>query len=190
MRIIAGTHRGRRLLGPAGRETTRPITDRVKTPLFDRLAATGRLDGAVVLDLFAGTGSMGLECLSRGAAHVTFVERDRSALQRLRRNLDAIRQTGDARVLSMDALGAHLAGAAADRRFTLIFVDPPYPLMRDPAGAARVHRQITRLAGGCAERATAILRTDRNESIGPIDGWAGPDSRFHGSMALHWFEKA
>ncbi|MHC4996742.1 MAG: RsmD family RNA methyltransferase, partial [Planctomycetota bacterium] len=83
MRIIAGDHRGRRLLGPEGKNTTRPITDRVKVSLFDRLAAAGRIEGAVVLDLFSGTGSMGLECLSRGARHVTFVDRDRVALDRL-----------------------------------------------------------------------------------------------------------
>ena len=81
MRIIAGEFRGRKLIPPQG-DATRPITDRVKQSLFDIL--TPRIDGARIYDLFAGTGSMGLECLSRGAAHSTFFEADRSALERLK----------------------------------------------------------------------------------------------------------
>src|SRR5687768_6336297 len=84
MRIIAGEFRGRRLLPPEGTDVTLPITDRVKQSLFDILAP--RIEGARVYDLFAGTGSMGLECLSRGAAHATFFEADRSAVQRLQKN--------------------------------------------------------------------------------------------------------
>src|SRR3954463_11454418 len=87
MRIIAGEFRGRRLLPPEG-DTTRPITDRAKQSLFDILAP--RIEGSRVYDCFAGTGSMGLECLSRGAAAVTFFESDRSALARLRKNIDAV----------------------------------------------------------------------------------------------------
>jgi 16S rRNA (guanine966-N2)-methyltransferase len=82
MRIIAGEFRGRKLLAPES-DTTRPITDRAKQSLFDILSP--RIDGARVLDLFAGTGSMGLECLSRGASHATFFEADRSAVTRLRK---------------------------------------------------------------------------------------------------------
>ena len=83
MRIIAGMHRGRKLLAPEG-DVTRPITDRVKQSLFDILSPMR--EEAVVYDCFAGTGSMGLECLSRGAAAVTFFEADRSALSRLKKN--------------------------------------------------------------------------------------------------------
>src|SRR5215213_11146140 len=89
MRIIAGEFRGRRLLPPEGADVTRPITDRVKQSLFDILAPD--IEGARVLDLFAGTGSMGLESLSRGAAHATFFEADRSAAKRLRRNIDTLK---------------------------------------------------------------------------------------------------
>src|SRR3954463_10464834 len=85
MRIIAGEFRGRKLLAPEG-DITRPITDRVKQSLFDIL--TPEIEGAKVYDLFAGTGSMGLECLSRGAKHSTFFESDRSAVTRLKKNIE------------------------------------------------------------------------------------------------------
>jgi len=87
MRVIAGEFRGRKLLGPEG-EVTRPITDRVKQSLFDIL--TPRLEGAIVWDLFAGTGSLGLEALSRGAQQAVFFETDRSAVARLRRNIETL----------------------------------------------------------------------------------------------------
>ncbi|MGZ3303586.1 MAG: RsmD family RNA methyltransferase, partial [Isosphaeraceae bacterium] len=87
MRIIAGEFGGRKILPPLT-ETTRPITDRAKQSLFDTLG--DRIDGADVLDAFAGTGSMGLECLSRGARRVVFVERDRGALLHLRKNIVAL----------------------------------------------------------------------------------------------------
>src|SRR3954471_19171067 len=87
MRIIAGEFRGRKLLAPES-DTTRPITDRAKQSLFDVLAP--QIPDAVVFDCFAGTGSMGLECLSRGASRVLFFERDRSAVTRLRSNIQAL----------------------------------------------------------------------------------------------------
>src|SRR4028118_1440798 len=88
MRIIAGEFRGRKLLPPVG-EVTRPITDRAKQSLFDVISPI--VEGARVYDCFAGTGSMGLECLSRGAAFVTFFEADRPALTRLTPNVMAAR---------------------------------------------------------------------------------------------------
>ena len=91
MRIIAGEFCGRKLLSPEG-DTTRPITDRVKQSLFDIVSPY--IEGAAVYDCFAGTGSMGLECLSRGAAHVTFFELDKSAGERLRRNIGRGRLRG------------------------------------------------------------------------------------------------
>src|SRR5205814_10597115 len=88
MRIIAGEFRGRKLLPPEG-DATRPITDRVKQSLFDIL--TPNIEGARVYDIFAGTGSMGLESLSRGAAQATFFESDRSAIERLRKNIASLK---------------------------------------------------------------------------------------------------
>jgi 16S rRNA (guanine966-N2)-methyltransferase len=187
MRIIAGFHRGRRLLGPEGKGTTRPITDRVKTSLFDRLAAAHRLEDAVVLDLFSGTGSMGLECLSRGAQHVTFVDRDRVALDRLRKNLDTLSYGSDvASVLSVDALGAGLpAMFGTAEPLTLLFIDPPYAMMTDEKDAARIYQQITRLASVSADDAWLILRTDKNVAPTPIETWGEPHIIDKGAMRLH-----
>src|SRR5687767_15734087 len=99
MRIIAGEFRGRKLLPPAG-DVTRPITDRVKQSLFDIL--TPDLPDARVYDCFAGTGSMGLESLSRGAAHATFFEADRSAAALLRKNIAALQVENRSTVIDRD----------------------------------------------------------------------------------------
>ena len=186
MRIIAGAHRGRRLLPPAGRQT-RPITDRVKQSLFDRLASADRLEGAVVLDLFCGTGSLGLECLSRAAAHVTFVERDREAVRRLEQNLEAIGQASDARVLCRDALGAGLAAALAGDPFTLVFFDPPYAQLDQQAEPIRA--QMQRLAESCADGSLLVLRGPKGSGAGSVDGWREPERVGYGSMDLLLFER-
>ena len=98
MRIIGGTHRSRRLHPPPDAETTRPITDRVKVSLFDRLWDAGLLDEGNALDIFSGTGSLGLEALSRGLSHCTFIERDKHALRLLKKNIDELGQIGRAHV--------------------------------------------------------------------------------------------
>jgi len=191
MRIIAGEHRGRRLLGPEDDATTRPITDRVKTSLFDRLDATGRIEGAIVADLFAGTGSLGLECLSRGASHVTFIERDRGAADRLRRNLEALRIGAEAAaLLRHDALGAALIDDLTDRPPTLIFVDPPYRMMLERGEARRVVRQMERLATVAGETALLILRTERHAEAPRVAGWADAETHHYGSMDVHHYERA
>src|SRR5947208_16510520 len=100
MRIIAGQFRSRVLLGPLNAGTTRPITDRVKQSLFDMIAP--RLEGAVVYDCFAGTGSMGLECLSRGADRAVFFESNRSAVARLRQNISTLKVEKQADVVPGD----------------------------------------------------------------------------------------
>ena len=126
MRIIAGRHRGRRLLAPAG-AATRPTADRVRQALFDMLwhapwAGRARIEGAVVLDAFAGTGALGLEALSRGAAAASFLETDRAALAALRGNIAACREEARCRVLAADATRPPRAAAPCD----LLFLDPPY----------------------------------------------------------------
>jgi len=189
MRIIAGEHRGRRLLAPADAATTRPITDRVKTALFDRLASADRLGGAIVADLFCGTGSMGIECLSRGARHVTFVERDRVARERLTKNLDAIRQADDAKVLAFDALGEGLIEQLAQRPPTLAFVDPPYRMMTQPRDATRVQRQIARLAKAMADDGLVVLRIEEHVEPPVIEPWGPPTVHKYGSMLLCFYRR-
>ena len=120
MRIVAGRHKGRRLRAPAG-AGTRPTADRVREALFSIL---GPMDGLRVLDLYAGSGALGLEALSRGAESATFVESARPALAAIRANLDA---TGDeAEIVASDAIRWLRAAGDGERAFDLVFCDPPY----------------------------------------------------------------
>ncbi len=123
MRISAGEHRGRRLQGVKGTKT-RPTSDILRQALFNVLGS--RIHGARVLDLFAGTGAVGLDALSRGAARATFVERDRKALASLRANLAALNLLAQAGVLAGDVLQALTRLRASGETFDCIFVDPPY----------------------------------------------------------------
>lgn len=120
MRVVAGEHGGRRLVAPPGHDT-RPTSDRVREATFNALESLGVVDGAVVVDLFAGSGALGIEALSRGAARAVFVERDRAALAALRANLDALGLGPDrAKVVVGDALTVVLD------RADLALLDPPY----------------------------------------------------------------
>lgn len=121
MRIIAGSRKGARIFAPKGR-STRPTGDRVREAAFNLI---GPVEGATVLDLYAGSGAMGLEALSRGAASAVFVESDRDACHMIDRNLEKLRLTG-ATVLCQDALRALAAEVAGGRRYDLVLVDPPY----------------------------------------------------------------
>jgi 16S rRNA (guanine966-N2)-methyltransferase len=121
LRIIAGTHKGRRIAAPKG-EHTRPTGDRVREALFN---IVGPVDGAAVLDLYAGSGALGLEALSRGARRCVFVEADGVACRVIRTNLETLGLTG-ALVLQRDALAALRDERAANRRYDLILLDPPY----------------------------------------------------------------
>lgn len=122
MRIIAGQWRGRRLVTPKG-DATRPTADRTRETLFSMLVSRlGSFEGLAVLDLFAGSGALGLEALSRGAASCLFVEQDGEALKALRSNVGALATRGTATVQAGSALALGPARAAPD----LILLDPPY----------------------------------------------------------------
>ena len=121
MRIIAGTHRGHRIAAPKGRDT-RPTGDRVREAAFNLI---GPVDGASVLDLYAGSGAMGLEALSRGAERATFVEADPQAAATIQKNLEKLGLTG-ARIVREDAARALAAEGTAGRKYDLVLVDPPY----------------------------------------------------------------
>ena len=125
MRVVAGTHRGRRLRAPRGADT-RPTADRVREAVFSIL---GPIDGLRVLDLFAGSGAMGVEALSRGAAHATFVDRDPQAIACVRANLEALGLADRAEVIKRDWRSA-VRGLAASQRFCgLCVMDPPYTVL-------------------------------------------------------------
>jgi len=121
LRIIAGTHRGHRIAAPKGLDT-RPTSDRVRESAFNLI---GPVDGASVLDLFAGSGAMGLEALSRGAASCVFVEHDRQAARVIQANLEKLRLTG-AVVIGRDAAAALRDERDRGRRYDLVLADPPY----------------------------------------------------------------
>lgn len=144
MRIIAGSSKGRRLIAPRGR-STRPMTDRAREALFSSLG--GLVAGARVLDLYAGTGSLGLEALSRGATDATFVERDRAALAALAANVEAIGLGGTVVAGNVDA---YLEGAAGE--YDVVFVDPPYA-----DDAMTVDGVLAALDGLLAEGATVVV---------------------------------
>jgi 16S rRNA (guanine966-N2)-methyltransferase len=140
VRIIAGSRKGARIFAPKGLEV-RPTGDRVREAIF---SLVGPVEGAEVLDLFAGSGAMGLEALSRGAAAATFVEADRAAAETILRNLEKLRLEG-ARVYRED-VGRRLAtDAAAGRRYDLVLVDPPYRMLSTflPTLAAHLPSVVT-----------------------------------------------
>lgn len=158
MRVIAGRLRGSPLLAPEG-ETTRPITDRVKETLFNILGHRFGMPGVVpeieALDLFAGAGSFGIECLSRGAARCVFVERDRKALTALRANLKKLRIENETQVIAENAWTMRLPVAQAAAGFGLVFVDPPY---RDVAATLRVVDLLDRIAPRLAPDGFVVFR--------------------------------
>jgi 16S rRNA (guanine966-N2)-methyltransferase len=124
MRIIAGERKGHTIYAPKGLET-RPTSDRVRENVFNIVAPW--VEGARVLDLYAGSGAMGLEALSRGAAAVVFVESDGDAVRAIERNLDKLRLTG-ARVVRADTTTGLAQETAAGRKYDLVLADPPYAM--------------------------------------------------------------
>lgn len=158
MRVIAGTARGRPLVAPRG-HATRPITDRVKETLFGILG--DRVIDARALDLYAGSGSVGIEALSRGAASCAFVEHDRRAVAAIRENLE---RAGVAELASVHAEEVRrFLNRAADNRFTLVFMDPPY---EERAILAPLERLRGHLAPGAAVVVKHFWRTPIPEPPG------------------------
>ena len=171
MRIIAGTHRGHRIAAPKGRDT-RPTSDRVRENAFNLI---GPVDDADVLDLFAGSGAMGLEALSRGAASATFVESDRDACRVINANLDKLKL--NATVLCQDALRA-LAGER--RTYDLVLCDPPYDYDH-----ARLARHLKRLL---TEDGVLVYESAGREAPPELPGLEVRTSRRYGSARLTLFD--
>jgi 16S rRNA (guanine966-N2)-methyltransferase len=161
MRIIAGEWRGRKLVAPAG-QSTRPTADRTRETLFSMLASRlGSFEGLRVADLYAGSGALGLEALSRGASQATFVEHDRTALEAIEANLAAFE------VLDRTATRAISAARlpAADP-FDLVFADPPYA-----PGSGTMAAAAVKSAGWLAESGWMAIETQKGDAVAPPDGW-------------------
>jgi 16S rRNA (guanine966-N2)-methyltransferase len=126
VRIIAGSRKGHKLSAPRGLDT-RPTSDRVRENVFNLI---GPVDEAKVLDLFAGSGALGIEALSRGATSAVFVERDPEAVRAIERNLDRLGLTG-ARVVHGDVLHTIAQEATAGAKYDLVLVDPPYEMLNE-----------------------------------------------------------
>jgi 16S rRNA (guanine966-N2)-methyltransferase len=177
MRIIAGTHRGHTIHAPPG-VGTRPTSDRVRESIFN---IVGPLDGAEVLDLYAGSGAMGLEALSRGATRATFVERDGDAVRTIERNLDNLRLK--ATVIRQDAVTALAREAGIGKKYDLVLLDPPYDMYAD------LQPQLARyLPAVLAEDGLLVVETDAR--VEPELPLTLRTSRKYGSVRVTVYEGA
>jgi 16S rRNA (guanine966-N2)-methyltransferase len=181
MRISGGIHRSRVLAAPRGAHT-RPTSDRVREALFSMLASRGALASAEVLDLYAGTGALGLEALSRGAARVTFVESDRRALEALGRNIAALREGHRARVVPLPVARA-LPRFAGDT-FTLVLCDPPYADV--PSGAVGEALALARPL--LAESALVVLEHATRDPSPACEGLHHLETRGYGDTSIAIYE--
>jgi 16S rRNA (guanine966-N2)-methyltransferase len=181
MRVTAGADRGRKLRAPRG-ATTRPTAAKVREAIFNIL---GPPPPHPVLDLFAGSGSLGIEALSRGAVAVDFVERDARALGILHRNLRALGFSGRARVIGASVLSTlqRMAGAVEGRVFGWVFVDPPY-------ASGEVNPVLSLLAGSglLAEGAVIIVEHGRHHLPAEVFGTlVMTDRRFYGDTGVSFY---
>lgn len=176
MRIIAGRHRGRRLAAPPGR-TARPTADRAREALFNILAHSDRveLEGAVAVDAFAGSGALGLEALSRGAAHAVFLENHGGALAAIHANIAALGESARATVMLADAAKPPKAA----KRCTLALLDPPYHSgLAGPCLAGLADR------GWLAPGALAVVEVAAAEPFVPPPGFEAVEERVYGAAKL------
>ncbi len=179
VKILAGEFRSRKLLTPDDELSTRPFLNRVKESVFGMLHEC--FDGANVLDLFAGVGTVGLEAVSRGAKSVLMVEKNNRTYKLLQQNIEALGCADRATSMLGDALGQTCLLRAA-RPVDLVFVDPPFAMIEDSMNRARIMDQIVRCAEIMDERGFVVLRS----SIGPDDadfeitGFEGPEVHRYG----------
>ncbi|ORE92505.1 methylase [Stappia sp. 22II-S9-Z10] len=181
MRVVGGKHKGTGLAAPRG-QATRPTTDRLRETVFNILAHRfgGALDGARVLDLFAGSGALGVEALSRGASFVLFVETGAEARGAIRRNVEAVGATGITRIWRRDATKL---GPCPVAPFDVVFADPPYGQGLGEAAAAA-------LAEGWLKPGALLVLEERADAmLATLPGFAAPFVREAGESAVAFFER-
>ncbi len=167
--MVAGELRGRPIEGPRG-DATRPTTDKTREAVFNALGSLDLIRDATFADLFAGSGALGIEALSRGAAHCTFIERDRAALVALRANIETLGIAARCRIMQGDAF-VLANGLAVD----IVLADPPYVFDQWPALLANVSARFVVAESGSA--------------VEPIEGWAVTRSRRYGRAWVTFLER-
>ncbi len=170
MRVISGEFGGRKLIAPDGL-STRPTTDKVRQAVFNSLGSMGVLDGATVVDLFAGSGALGIEALSRGAESCVFVERDRAALAALRENLTALGLDDRSRVAAAEVLGYVRAVGDVD----IALIDPPYT--------------FTAWADLLAGLNAGLVVAESGREVDAPDGWAQRKVMRYGRTVITMLER-
>ncbi|MGQ0635134.1 MAG: 16S rRNA (guanine(966)-N(2))-methyltransferase RsmD [Planctomycetaceae bacterium] len=191
MRIVSGKYRHRKLQSNPG-EVTRPITARVKTALFDRLQPL--LADARVADVFAGTGTIGLEALSRGASSVVFIESDNQAVELLRRNIGSLEAESVTLCWQTDASKCSFRPHGGERflPFDVVFFDPPYQYTGRIRPGTMLYRSLERLARDeiTAPEALLVFRCARKTKFDVPACWARDRVLSYNSMEVHLFRKS
>jgi 16S rRNA (guanine966-N2)-methyltransferase len=189
MRIIAGSKRGMKLFSPEGMDT-RPITDRVKESVFNILFSKGYPDGCVVADLFCGTGSMGLEALSRGAAWATFIDNDRRVIEILNRNIAKADFIDQSKAVCANILKVGAAPTPEYGLYELVFVDPPYAMSQDCELNSRTGKLMCLIGQQVKDNGLVILRTHQQAQVLECyDQLAQIDIRTWGNMTVRFYRK-
>ena len=178
VRVIAGTARGRGLKSPKG-ESVRPTSDKVRGALFSILLSRRRIEGVAVLDLFAGTGALGIEALSRGAGRAVFVEKDTRTAKIVEENLVLTGLVERAQVIRADAERLDLPALG---RFDFVFADPPYALVQKS-------RAVAALEALLADGAVAIVEHDVKLPPPVPSGLEAFDAREYGSTGITFFHR-
>jgi 16S rRNA (guanine966-N2)-methyltransferase len=189
MRIIAGSKRGMKLFSPDGMDT-RPITDRVKESVFNILYSKGYPDDCVIADLFCGTGSMGLEALSRGAAWVTFIDNDYKVVEILKRNIAKADFVNQSKPVCANILKVGAAPTPEHGLYGLVFVDPPYAMSEDCELNSRVGKLMCLICQQVRDKGLVILRTHEHARVKEsYDSLIQIDVRTWGSMTVRFYCK-
>ncbi|MBI9016564.1 MAG: RsmD family RNA methyltransferase [Phycisphaerae bacterium] len=204
MRIISGKRARATIIGPKDEKTTRPITDRIKEALFSILGK--KVVNAVVADLFCGTGSLGLEAISRGAGHAVMVDQDRDAFERLKKNLENLNFTSQVTAIKTNtfrigiphgALPAikrgmenHYAGPIQNYQCNLVFLDPPFPDSQEIDEKSQVGKLMLKIDKQIAVNAIVVVRHESKitmlETYGTLEQY---DKRKYGINTLSFYKK-
>jgi 16S rRNA (guanine966-N2)-methyltransferase len=181
MRIVAGRFRGRAIAAPSD-QSIRPTADRTRESVFNMLASRGRIEGARVIDLFAGTGALGLEAMSRGASFALFVEESAQGRGLLRTNIEAFGLQGSTKIFRRDATDLGVPGTMEP--FDLAFADPPYGRGLGEKAAASL------LAGGWLVTGGILVLEERvSGAPAALEGFALLDQRRFGETMIGFFER-